>query len=401
MNNESEKNLQSNGRTSDTTSTRKSIAIFLSTTVFGALLGTAVSSWWQGASPSIHASSISLTADAADDTEVPVPVGYEQLLLSSSWSTIGAVRGNKEVPLSALLDNFSSNRDKMMLFLSSIARLEGSLPRLRALAERSDALTPSEANEFFEVWEQNDGIIYGSLRGTVRRGAFDVPDSGDPVTCVRPEFRVVREDTPLGNIYIVQRRGGTFASSLLPESQRDLATNRFAAFALACLHGPSLLSIINLVTAESNERSTAERIVSEIDKYRAQYSRIMLQVFVHNGGDESFVMLPDAVLEVHTRGMLNPDGDSIKENHEIQVVANEGKAIEVGPGAATLVVFTSPERLHEFSGSTAVLAALESGAVDSTVRTRVLRGDFANRSVEADIESTRRLLLKADIAADG
>jgi len=361
-------------------------------TIAAALIGSFSTSWYEAARPSIAVIDIrpSLNSNSVflkDDTPVPLPQTLAPALEATAWSSIETFR-SPTAPYKKLVDALDLNTQKMNTYLEDWGRLKADLPRMRDILAHGDQATPAERDGFFDLWERNDGFIYGSLRGEFDRGSLDVTHK--PYTGT-PTFRLIQETIspdsgfPAGSVvWIVGKKGGRFSTYVVPRRDIDLGLNRAVAERLAYFDSAELMSFLDVI--ENSERageSSAKNVLSEVDKARNGLSRWAVTFALSNRGGSPVAFMPFAIVEIDTSGLTvggKPWGKWTELHLEHRGTDSELSPIYIDKGGAQLVTFASKDFIKDIEPSDTLTDAYHLGTLYCRARIFVASGDAFTRS---------------------
>ena len=156
--------------------------------------------------------------------------------------------------------------------------------------------TDENKNNFYDLWERNDGFIYGAIRGEFRRGTFQLPQQQDYEG--EPFFRLIEETVPSKtgklSVWLVSKKGARFNTYLAPSSLRDLSFQKQVSTALAYFDVDALTSMLDVAMSEADEddAEAAEEILKGIDLARTQFSRWAVTMAISNAGSQPPLSYP-------------------------------------------------------------------------------------------------------------
>ena len=239
-------------------------------------------------------------AEQFDDVTVPIDNNDITMkgLADSEWVT--AIR-LPAMPLSELRETLVENRQRVEGHTRSVERLNRDLPVLRSILARPEK-SETNAEDLIDVWEPNDGIIYGAVRGNFTRGAFALPDPL-PTYSHKPLLHLdvaARTTKHYAEVYGVSKRGSKFVSALTPTSEEELPLNNYAAKALLHFDRDELVRMVDVAEREIKQQHLHERLLEGIDQHLTSLSRWAAIVFVANSGSKSMSVAPDVKLVIDT-----------------------------------------------------------------------------------------------------
>lgn len=234
-----------------------------------------------------------------DDVTVPIDNTDVTMkgLVDSEWVT--PIR-RPAMPLSELREILEENRGHVERHTQSVERLKRDLPLLRTILSHKEK-NKTNAENFIDIWEPNDGLIYGAVRGNFARGSFPLPEpmpvySGEPFLHEDIAART-GEGAP---IYGVSKRGSKFVSALVPTNKEELPLNFYAAKALQYFDIEGLSNMLDLSEREIGQQHLHERLLEGIDRHLLSLSRWAAIVFVTNTGSRPMSVSPNVKLIVDT-----------------------------------------------------------------------------------------------------
>ena len=378
--------------------TLRRIAIWTSSTLVAAILGGVVTLVYSSARPTIKIVDVrpSLSANerfVTDKTEIVAPPDFLELLEETSWTSLQELRPGS-IKYESFIEGLNDNEERMKRHRRSIQSFLDDRPRLQAILDMNET-SDDDKNEFYDLWERNDGFIYGSIRGEFHRGNILLPQKtyeGEPF------FQLSQEETLIGElggllgsqiesptVWVVLKKGGRFASSLSPHPRKpkDLDFQKQVAYALAYFDTEILKKILNTAEADAKDIDIAGNILEEIEKIRTRFSRWGVTVSISNAGSQSLAILPFAQLIVETQGLVHEETTVDRDMAiplELRDDSGEPATIQVQGGSATLVTFVSTDFIAEDEGSNILLRTYDLGARDCRVRLFTAGGSFLTRS---------------------
>jgi hypothetical protein len=322
----------------------KKIALWMLAAFASAIIGGIIKTAYDSASPEVEVITVKPSLEINEHfvnakTEVDTPQQLRQLVEKSFWTSALALR-RPRVKYSNLIENLEDNEERMREHLRSGARLRAALSRLKKIARLGAGASPEEREEFYDLWEINDGIIYGSLRGHFNRGLIQLENKiyeGEPCFQINE-----RRD---GN-YVVSKKGGRFSTSMSTKRERETLFQREVSQAVAYLDSELLLKYLELLKKDLDDENVAGQILEEIETVRYLLSRWAVTVAVSNSGSKSIAFLPYAKLEVKTKG-LTRDGKEVAEfltlPLEARIEGPEPTPIQMNGGSSELISFASKD----------------------------------------------------------
>lgn len=260
-------------------------------------------------------------------------------------------------------------------------RLKANLPRLRALLERGAQITENEKNEFYDLWERNDGLIYSKLRGDFRRGTLTLQHKQHNGV---PTYRLFQEKMGGAQIWIVDKKGGMYASTLTPETERDLPLNKEVAEDLAFFDSLTLMSFLDICEKpETSGEQVNKGALDEIFRARRQLSRWTVQIAISNKGDSPVAFLPQALLRIETTELIVA-GKRWGKPTEIPLEHRDDNS-ELAPiylekGGAQLVKYSSTNFIKDIEPSDSLLQAYDLGGFNCYAQLSTAGGDLLTRN---------------------
>lgn len=361
-----------------------SVIRWIAATAGGALIGVIVTSIYQSARPSVNVIAVQPSVAAnkqfiTDTTPVPVPPSLASATEKSFW--VAAMR-DSTMPYKRFEDTLDEDEHDLNKYFEDWNRFKVDLPRLRALLERAAELSENEKNELFDLWERNDGFIFGALRGEYNRGTVTLPHKQHSGT---PFFRLVEETTQSGNtIWMVSRKGGLYASYLFPQRKQDLAVNKEVAEDLAFLDAPVLMSFLDVCERPENGAGEANKeTLDEISRARRQISRWTVQIAISNAGDSPIAFLPQALLRVETSDLMVAGkrwGKPVEIPIEHRDENSELAPIYLEKGSAKLVKYSSTAYIKDIEPGASLLQAFDLGGFDCYVQLSTAGGGLLTRT---------------------
>jgi hypothetical protein len=150
--------------------TLKKASLWVATTIIAAILGAAINSYWNRGRLEI-----TFLGFSASDSEtlsesaqlVPTPSKLRQLLSASVWSK-DDLRLEDDVTYKSLMRALDTNEEVFTTLEENIRHFKTDEPRLQALLSQA-SLSERDRGEVFDIWERNDGLIYGITPITICR----------------------------------------------------------------------------------------------------------------------------------------------------------------------------------------------------------------------------------------
>ena len=329
----------------------KKAAKWAGATILSALIGASVVWYFDKAVPSATLASVSVQNgfdEKFDDITLPIDENDETIkgLLTSQW--VIAIR-NPSMPLSELLEVLQKNRRKLERNAQSVDRFLRDLPNLKGILERAES-SQMNAEEFFDIWERNDGYIYGSIRGDFSRGTFKLPDptpeySGDPLLYLDI---VGQMDSGL-DVYGTQKVGSKFVSYLYPDSKEQIPLNDYAAKTLRYYDKAELKKMLKAVEEDANQRHLHKILIAGVDKYLLSLSRWSAMVIVSNSGSRTMSISPKGRSVVDTKDTSIDSKDASKNKSFVEIeMEHRGDSGQLDPvnvpgGESRVIKFVANE----------------------------------------------------------
>ena len=267
--------------------------------------------------------------------------------------------------LKDLIETLEFNRSQVDRNLQSVQRLEQDLPRLKKILSKSTCVDETDAVEFFDLWERNDGIIYASIRGDFQRGIYRLPEplptyEGPGIT----EFDInIRHIEKFGEVRGVLKRGGSYISRLTPRRSGDAKLSNFIADALFHFDRESLEGILNVAEEELSTRLLHEEMRDSIDEYLIGLSRWSVSFVVANAGGAPLSIAPKAQLVVNTRNTaLNQRYIIIPL--ELRDSDGNFSPVSVSGGGSIAASFVSPSLISNSSDWKTLYEMYENSSLD-------------------------------------
>ena len=339
-------------------------------TIVAAAIGAGISTFWSQARPSVSIVNFDILTDynsrfVEDDDSVSVPENYSTLAVESDWASSTGVR-RRIAEYSDLMSSLDMNESKMRARIADAKSLESDIaPMLDILKKYERNLArKDDLDNFFNMWERNDGLIWGNLRGIYRRGNFELRTLEE---LEKPVYKLFNENSDGTKLWIVSN-GGSYASFLAPETYRDLPLQEYSAKALAHFSVVDLRRVIQLAREDIENIKKEQELLSEIESTRRSYSRIVSRVLIENSGGSSVAILPFARLEVDASNLLK-NGKKFNKPINVALELRDGdgslKPINIEAGSSAIVSFVSKDFLGDTPDSELLLSAFEKGGVYS------------------------------------
>ena len=203
----------------------RKIAIWTSSTLGVAILGGAVTLVYTSARPTVEVVAVrqSLSANerfVTDKTEVTVPSDFRKMIEKTLWTTILPFR-RQSTKYESLIEGLNDNEERMKRLDREVYRFAEDYKRLKAILEKGGHANSEDKNEFYDLWERNDGFIYASILGEFHLGNLLLPDStytGKPFFLLSVEEGYIGENI---EIWTVSRRGARFNTAIIPSRTSD------------------------------------------------------------------------------------------------------------------------------------------------------------------------------------
>ena len=310
------------------------------------------------------------------------PARLRDLLTKTPWSSSEDLREGV-VTYKELVLALDTNEDESGQLLRDVEKFESDLPRLRVLLTKAPLSDP-ERDELYDLWERNDALIYGSVKGDFHRGVLHLADykpTGQPYFLLaRRYFRIKGDEVAL---YVVNKRGGLYVSALVPSREGDAKLNEYVAQALAFVDQPTLLALLEGVVADvTRNKELAKEILLEISRTRDSYSRWTVQILVANRGSAPVAIFPTADLVVRTAG-LSVKGVPLGHDTTVKLHRRQNNRLvplRVEPGAAEIISYASEKFLAEYPENELLLSAFRIGGADAEIQVALLAsGDREQR----------------------
>lgn len=345
------------------------VAKWVIITIAGALLGAFVKTGWDSANPSIHIVQIEPSTGVSqyfetDGVEIPTPKPLQDLVQRSNWTSVGLLR-KQFIPYTKLIEALDDNRVKMTQLKKSISAFEDDYPVLMSSLRGGGEISDIELNEFFDIWERNDGFIYAAILGDYRRNTFELrPTNYDG------ESRLFVYKDKDGD-WLVNKKGGRFPSYMAINSSRNIPLQKEVAEALGYFDKARLKTYLEHVSQDAPQYDIADQLLQVIADIERQISRFSLSISLSNSGKNAIAFLPYAVLTIETDGLTQNgvviDGDTEiilqHRNHDKKL-----SPIQIRGNSARLVDFYSRDLIMNLKNTEAVLSAFELGSVKYSVK---------------------------------
>lgn len=321
---------------------------WVAATLLAAMIG-AYGSWIVNrARPTFEVADISISRAFHDrfGNDRRIAVDSEHPAISASLESRWTIPIREpSIPIEELIETVEYNRSRVQKHLQSLERLRQDLPQLRRILSRNSADDAGDAADFFDLWERNDGIIYGSVRGNFSRGTYQLPAPLPVYEGPGVLLLDIIGRTDSGVVYGASKRGGVYISALHPEDEEDLPLNEFAARALVHFDRVSLKSMLDLVEEERTARALHETMQESIDDYLVGLSRWSISVVASNAGGSSLSVAPKARLILNGAETALDDRVVIPLEHR----DSDGNLIpaSIPGGESRSVRFVAPELIGD------------------------------------------------------
>ena len=300
------------------------------------------------------------------------------------------------MPLNELVDTLEDNQQRIDRHLQSIQRFGRDIEKMEEILSRTDSNDARNAVEFFELWEQNDNFIHGSIRGYFHRGVYTVPEQlpsydGD-------EFLLRDTAGHIGSgigrlpFFGVSERGGFYVSALIPARDGDLRLNEYVTNALIHFDRETLKGMLDLAKGELNADSLHREMGKATDKYLVGLSRWSISVVVANAGGFPLSIAPKAQLFVNSE---DTSLDTSSNNPSPMVIPLEIRdqdghlnPVSVPGGESTSARFVSRKLISEFPGWETLYEMYEDSSLNCILLVEVTPTPMFGR--KQVLSSTRR-----------
>lgn len=368
---------------------------WLGVTGGGALVGAVISAMMMAANPGVqvidYGISMSLNKNFGSDNEkIRTPKNYANLCAMSDWAASSSLY-RPFIEYDALIESLYENEERMSMVRWSFGKFFESVGTLRSILAKVEKgyATRNDYDDFYELWEQNDGLIYGSIRGDYRRGTYSIDTSVTYSSA--PVYKLFEETLPVfgdnSTLWVVNN-GGALASTLIPETKRDLPLQKFVAFALAHLNVSALREILERVERQPEVVRVANDLLAEIELVRQSMSRVTVTALVSNTGGRPLVVLPYATLTIHAAALQENGrafGETIRLDLEHRNESGEAMPVQVNQGDAKLITFATPRYLMDIPHHQVILKAYDVGNISSSFQINLKSsGFFQDDSKETD-----------------
>lgn len=327
----------------------KRVAKWIIATVLSAFIGAGAVWYLDRAKPSATIASVSVDSSADkrfDDAIIPIDdsASVAKGLVDSDWVT--PIRRSSML-LSELRKLLERNKNRLEHHTQELERLQRDLPKMTALLTTAESKRVI-AEQFIDLWEPNDGLIYGSVRGHFARGAFTLPGdksyNGDPFLHISPTVIPDRELTALA----VNKKGSKFVSMLVPTDKAEVKLSEYAGNALAHFDQGELNRMLDVVKKEIRNKHLHDTLKVEVGRYLLSLSRWSVIVVVTNSGSRSMSVSPYGKL------LIDTDGTKIKKPFveiEMQHRDADGRPVPVNVpgGESRSILFTSHRLIRDIA----------------------------------------------------
>jgi hypothetical protein len=348
----------------------KKVATWTVATIMAALIGATIKTAYDRADPKLSIVQIrtSIEANQLFETsikQVSVPESLKKVTERTLWSSIAGVR-NPFSEYKKFVEALDDNERRMNALINAISSFERDKSKMRELLYHVGPTSEDDVNEFFDLWERNDGYIHGSLRGKFRRGSFELTQQRYDGT---PMLLIHQDDD---KDWIVSRKGGRYNSLLMQESSRDHGLQEEVAKSLAFFKRDRLQRYLKVVEEDSADIEVAKQLLAEIASARLNISRLSVTVQLENKGATAVSLIPFAEIEVETSGLVQ-DGKQLNGNTRIQIEYRVGSpgiptAIHLSPNSSMLVSFSSSKPIRDFPNSEALMKLFELGTAKCRIK---------------------------------
>ncbi len=361
----------------DRTELMKKVGTWTIATVAAALLGALIKTAYDRAVPHISIVQIrpSIEANNSFDMtlkEVKVPDALKRAAEKTLWASIAGFRG-QFTDYKHFNTALGDNEQSLLRVSNSISSFQRDKQRMREIIRQSNTVSDDEAVEFFDLWESNDGFIYGSLRGKFRRGSFGLVDQ----TYDGLPKLIVRQDDDKD--WYVTRKGGRFNSELIKQSSMDGALQEEVAKSLAFFKRERLLDYLKLVEEDAGDVDPINQVLSEIQSAKTSISRLTVTVQVENSGSTAISFIPYAALEIDTKGLIQSgkplEGKTVIPMEYRSGTPGEPTAIQVAANSSQLLTLSSSLLIGDFPNSVSIVKILDLGTSKCVIRMSTAGGD--------------------------
>jgi len=281
-------------------------------TVAGVLLGAIATSFYHRAVPEVQVKSVNITTAYNNlfksDEIVEVPRGeFIERMNSHTWTT--SVR-KSATRLSEIIEVLKSNKESLDLIIEQIQGVRQDYGAMKLLL--SNPPTKTVAESFFDLWEKNDSLIHGIIRGNYQRSGFNLPNSSEfylqEPDDIYPEQRrhlIIRDlsDDIAFGVVGTSKIGGFYNSFLSPDFTADIPLNRAVAFSLAYFDQKFLQLFLSQVEPEVRNLQINKVLREDIQLHLNGFSRWTLAVVLVNNGSSPVSFSGKARLYINTKGV--------------------------------------------------------------------------------------------------
>lgn len=365
----------------DRNNSLKKVVTWILATVSAAVIGALLNSAWDSAHPNISIIQVAPSPDAnarfeMSKIEVSVPDKLRSLGLKTYWFDISALRGQL-VSYDRLVEALDKNEQSMNQLKKSLIAYQNDRKEMAALLRSGQNASDDDVAHFFDLWERNNGLIYGTLRGEFHRKKLQI----EPFEYKgKPRLSIWKNEN---DDWIVIKPGGRFSCLLNYEKYGDRDLQKEMAHALAFFSTERLTKYLKIVDSELNEDKIASEILQEIKSVRDKIARFTTTISLSNSGKNPISFLPYAEIIIETNGLI--DNSKTISGNTVFLLEHRDKNKKLTPillsgGSSIMVDFFTHDQIMDLNRSAMLLNVYKLGAKNYKIKLFAAGGGLFNKS---------------------